>query len=122
MDGIANDEAAVDDDVEDAFGVPVRMIVGCRVRDRGRIKDHQVGGQARFDYATIMQTQFPSRQSGHFVDGFLQFKDFQIGRHFTAQLRISQPFQRLGGAADVGPFRQQGCQAGAAGAVGIKID
>jgi hypothetical protein len=71
VDGIANDEPAVDDDMEDAFGVTVRMIVGCRVRDSGRIKDHQVGGQARLDLAAIMQTQFPGRQSGHFVNGFL---------------------------------------------------
>jgi hypothetical protein len=55
---------------------PLWVSVGvreCSLVDHGRwIEDNQIRKGARADLATIREGEFPGRQAGHLVDGFLQ--------------------------------------------------
>ena len=46
---IAHYELPVDNHMQYTCRVLVRVVIGCRIRNSGRIENHQVGGPARLD-------------------------------------------------------------------------
>src|SRR5207248_7438036 len=74
----------VDDDRTDSDRVLKWFREGGAVGHGRRIEDHQIGGEAVSDQASIGEVKLPRRQTGHFVDGLLE-RDHVLFAHVLAE-------------------------------------